>query len=206
MAGTYQDEPVLQVLGTIEVSVTGHEEERYRVVLSDGQYSQSFAVLSIHLSHLVKSGELPVYSIIRLKQHITTIVNKIPGVDKWVKKGLATRTLQLIRFISTPLRRVLIVIDLEILHKGDVVGEEIGHPIGIEHAEHVPKRTADLRARIAKLEAENMQQRAEIEKKDAKIKEQGVKITELVTKIAEHGVKIDKLEASISEVIGRNLK
>lgn len=122
-----------------------------------------------------------------------------------LRKFLVLRTVQLIQFILTLLRRVLIVIDLEILHKGDVVGEEIGHPIGIEHAEHVPKRTADLRARIAKLEAENMQQRAEIEKKDAKIKEQGAKITELVTRIAEHGVKIDRLEASISEVMERNL-
>lgn len=105
-------------------------------------------------------------------------------------------------------RRVFIVIDLDVLHKGTEVGDKIGDPVSLEmtkpnsgSVKHVPVRPVDLQTKIAQLEAQNRQQRAEIEQKNAKIAEQGTKIAELVAKIAEHGVKIERLEESIAEVL-----
>lgn len=78
------EEPVLQVLGTKKVSGAGGSE-RYRLLLSDGQYLQSFAMLSTHLNNMVQDGDLSEHSIIRVKQHITSVVNKTAGLEKWVK-------------------------------------------------------------------------------------------------------------------------
>lgn len=75
MAETYNGEdPVLQVLGTKKVSGAGGNE-RYRLLLSDGQYIQSFVMLSTHLNKFVENGNLSDYTIIRVKQHITSVVN-----------------------------------------------------------------------------------------------------------------------------------
>lgn len=75
------EEPVLQVLGTKKVSGAGGNE-RYRLLLSDGQFLQSFAMLSTHLNDLVTNGDLSDHTIIRVKQHITSVVNKTPGNEK----------------------------------------------------------------------------------------------------------------------------
>lgn len=86
MGDEYQaDEPVLQVLGSKKVSGTAGNE-RYRLLLSDGQYLQSFAMLSTHLNDLVLNGDLSDHTIIRVKQHITSVVNKnSTGNEKYVK-------------------------------------------------------------------------------------------------------------------------
>lgn len=77
----HAEEPVLQVLGTKKVSGAGGNE-RYRLLLSDGQYLQSFAMLSTHLNDMVSAGDLSDHTIIRVKQHITSVVNKSAGAEK----------------------------------------------------------------------------------------------------------------------------
>lgn len=71
----YTEEPILQVLGTKRISGAGNNE-RFRLLLSDGQYLQSFSMLSTQLNHLVLEGALSEFTIIQVKQHVTSVVNK----------------------------------------------------------------------------------------------------------------------------------
>lgn len=82
MGDNYNEElPVLQVLGTKKVSgATG--AERYRILLSDGQYLQSFAMLSTSLNDKVTNGDLSEFTIIKMTQHSTSVVNKSGGTEK----------------------------------------------------------------------------------------------------------------------------
>lgn len=70
----YDGEPILQVLGSKRIA--GGNAERYRLLLSDGQYLQSFSMLSTQLNHLVADGQLTEHTIIKVQQHITSVVNK----------------------------------------------------------------------------------------------------------------------------------
>lgn len=70
----YDGEPILQVLGSKRIA--GGNAERYRLLLSDGQYLQSFSMLSTQLNHLVADGQLSDHTIIKVQQHITSVVNK----------------------------------------------------------------------------------------------------------------------------------
>lgn len=82
MSDTYSGEkPVLQVLGLKMVSGAGGNQ-RCRLLLSDGQFTQSFAMLSSPLNVLVTNGDLTQHAIICLKQHITSVVNKTPTAKK----------------------------------------------------------------------------------------------------------------------------
>lgn len=82
MADRYEgEEPVLQVLGSKKVRGAGGEE-RYRLLLSDGQYLQSFAMLSPNLNELVSSGSLSEHTIIRVKDHITPALSRSTGPAK----------------------------------------------------------------------------------------------------------------------------
>ena len=60
-------DPVLQVLGhkPIHFGVT-----RYRLLLSDGQYSNSFSMMASQLNNLIHENQLSQYSIIRVKKHV----------------------------------------------------------------------------------------------------------------------------------------
>lgn len=70
----YDKEPILQVLGSKRIA--GGSTERYRLLLSDGKYLQSFSMLSTQLNHMVTEGLLTEFTIIQVKQHITSVVNK----------------------------------------------------------------------------------------------------------------------------------
>lgn len=76
MSNNYHDDPILQVLGIKRVSGASGVA-RYRLLLSDGHYLQSFAMLATNLNDLVTSGTLSEYTIIRVTQHITSVVDKV---------------------------------------------------------------------------------------------------------------------------------
>ena len=78
----YEGEPILQVLGSKRIA--GGNAERYRLLLSDGQYLQSFSMLSTQLNHLVADGQLNENTIIKVQQHITSVVNKNENDGKFV--------------------------------------------------------------------------------------------------------------------------
>ena len=79
---------------------------RFRLLLNDGQYSNSFSMLATQLNHLVHDNQIPQFSVIKLKQHVC---NQMAGQAK----------------------RVVIVMDLEVLHRGETVGVMIGNPFTI---------------------------------------------------------------------------
>lgn len=85
----YTAEPILQVLGSKRI--TGGTAERYRVLLSDGQYLQSFSMLSTQLNHLVTNGDLSEFTIIKVKNHITSVVNKNDQDERYIYKLLLIR-------------------------------------------------------------------------------------------------------------------
>lgn len=76
-----EKEPILQVLGTKKINSSGGAE-RYRLLLSDGKFLQSFAMLSTQLNPHVTNGDLSEFTIIRVKNHITSVVNKTDNDEK----------------------------------------------------------------------------------------------------------------------------
>ena len=77
---------------------------RYRLLLSDGQYSNSFSMLATQLNNLIHENQLSQYSIIRVKKHVCN---------------------------SNLSKKVVVILELEVLKPGSEVGERIGSPINI---------------------------------------------------------------------------
>jgi len=103
MNGDTVDSPILQVLGQKKIAGnTGSAADRYRLLLSDGVNSHSSAMLATQLNEKVDSGELSQFAIIRLDKYLC---NQIQGD-----------------------RRVIIVLDMAVIARGDVVGAKIGAP------------------------------------------------------------------------------
>jgi len=97
-------EPVLQMLG--QKVIDGSGSERFRILLNDGEYINSFVMLATKLNHLVHENALPQYTIFRLKEYVC---NRMATQEK----------------------RVIIVLDLDVLQKGDTVGRKIGNPVHV---------------------------------------------------------------------------
>jgi len=112
-------EPVLQVLG--QKAITGSGQERFRLLLNDGEYSNSFAMLATQLNHLVHDEALPQYTVIKVKK---LVCNQMANQGK----------------------RVVIVLDLEVLQKGELVAKKIGNPVTIGSDGRVPPPTANQNA------------------------------------------------------------
>lgn len=107
MSGGNIENPIMQVLGSKKMAAgKAGDKERYRILLSDGKYLISFAMLSTQINNKVGNGEIPVYSIIKIKKYVTSIINNTGNKDK----------------------RVLVILDLDILVSGDEVGSQIGKP------------------------------------------------------------------------------
>jgi len=98
-------EPVLQVLGNSAIA-GGGGTERFCLVLNDGQSKSSLCILATQLNQLVHDNKIPLFSVIRLKQHVC---KQVEGQAK----------------------HMVIVKDLEVLHRGETVGVKIGNPVTI---------------------------------------------------------------------------
>ncbi|KAG8225777.1 hypothetical protein J437_LFUL005736 [Ladona fulva] len=109
MSGGTVDAPVVQVLGNRKI-VGNEASDRYRLLISDGVNVLSFAMLGTQLNEKVVSGQLSNNTIIRIKNHITSLVNN-------AAKGK---------------KRVMIILDLDIIAKGEVVGLKIGNPVPLK--------------------------------------------------------------------------
>ncbi|KAH9282620.1 Replication protein A 70 kDa DNA-binding subunit [Echinococcus granulosus] len=79
-AGDSIKDPILKVVGYKNVPGSNAGQNRYRLLLSDGVKSHSFAMLATQLNHLVETGKLLNGSIIRLKKFVCNNVQK----DKYV--------------------------------------------------------------------------------------------------------------------------
>ncbi|KAK3084764.1 hypothetical protein FSP39_018496 [Pinctada imbricata] len=100
--GGHVDKPVLQVLSTKKISAQGSSSDRYRLLLSDGIVSYSHAMLATQLNSLMESNEMDNLCIVRIEKYLC---NTIQGD-----------------------RRVMIVLDVSVLHRGEQVGSRIGNP------------------------------------------------------------------------------
>ncbi|XP_049797908.1 uncharacterized protein LOC126215267 [Schistocerca nitens] len=96
----------MQLLGSTRI--TG-PRERYKLVVSDGYHLNEYALLARHLNDKVTSGELSVYSVVRMNHLFTSMVQKL----------------------GRPEMSVIIILDLTILAKGLEVGRIIGNPVAL---------------------------------------------------------------------------
>ncbi|KAK4472002.1 hypothetical protein MN116_005379 [Schistosoma mekongi] len=97
--GKNVEEPVLKLLGFKSVPGGGGGQNRYRLLLSDGVKTHSFAMLATQLNHLIDDNKLVNNSVIRVRKHVCNNIqnNKV----------------------------VLIVLDLDILGTDDSSGGEL---------------------------------------------------------------------------------
>lgn len=83
MNGVEVDKPVVQILGNKHIKSSAENSDRYRILVSDGKYLNSFAMLATQLNNYVTEGQLSNNTIIRIERFITSMVNKSdPGQTK----------------------------------------------------------------------------------------------------------------------------
>ncbi|KAH8359920.1 hypothetical protein KR093_009579, partial [Drosophila rubida] len=110
MHGEDVPQPVLQILGIKRIN-TNSDQERYRLLMSDGKYYNSYAMLASQLNEMQHKGLLNENTIVRLDKYMTSMVGK-EGSGK----------------------RVLIVTELTVLNSGEEVKSKIGEPVTYENA------------------------------------------------------------------------
>lgn len=110
MHGEDVPQPVLQILGIKKIN-TNSDQERYRLLMSDGKYYNSYAMLASQLNEMQHKGLLNENTIVRLDKYMTSMVGK-EGSGK----------------------RVLIVTELTVLNSGEEVNTKIGEPVTYENA------------------------------------------------------------------------
>ncbi|XP_076306238.1 replication protein A 70 isoform X2 [Tachypleus tridentatus] len=95
------EKPVLQILSYKQISGGGNE--RFRLLLSDGEACIQFAMLATQLNTLIHKGELERNTVICLDKYLCNEVQ--PG------------------------KRVVIILELTVLARGSEVGQKIGNPV-----------------------------------------------------------------------------
>ncbi|XP_013165183.1 PREDICTED: replication protein A 70 kDa DNA-binding subunit [Papilio xuthus] len=103
MNGGHYDKPVMQILGNKKIQGSG-ANERFRLLVSDGKHSLSFAMLATQLNDKLKTGELSDYSVVQVDRFITSVIK--PNAEK----------------------RVMILLEITILAPGSEVGKKLGNP------------------------------------------------------------------------------
>jgi len=109
--GQEVSDPVLQVLG--HKPIQGSGQERYRLLLSDGQFSNSFSMLATQLNPMIHENKLAPFTIIKVKKHICNQV------------GQQTK-------------KVVVILEVEILTPGSEVMVKLGDPVQIGSDGKVP--------------------------------------------------------------------
>lgn len=76
MAGNnkYEGQPILQVLASKPID-SANAGARYRLLVSDGKFLQSFTMLATQLNHLIVNGQLADFTIFKVTQYITSVAN-----------------------------------------------------------------------------------------------------------------------------------
>ncbi|EDW96487.1 replication protein A 70 kDa DNA-binding subunit [Drosophila yakuba] len=110
MHGEVVDGPVLQILAIKKIN-SAADSERYRILISDGKYFNSYAMLASQLNVMQHNGELEEFTIVQLDKYVTSLVGK-DGAGK----------------------RVLIISELTVVNPGAEVKSKIGEPVTYENA------------------------------------------------------------------------
>lgn len=84
MQGGDYIEPVVQVLSVKRMnSGTGQtDKDKYRALLSDGQCTVSFAMMTASVYAKAGANGLPKFSIIKIVRFITSVINNTEGKDR----------------------------------------------------------------------------------------------------------------------------
>ena len=109
------NDPILQVLGY--KAIPGSDPPRYRLHLSDGQFSTSNTILATNLNHLISDKRMEKYSIVQVSKLVCNRVD------------------------TQPSKLVLILLEVVILTPGAKVGGRFGNPKKLEFDEefyHAP--------------------------------------------------------------------
>lgn len=84
MTGSDVDKPIFQILGTRRIGSGGGNDgqERFRLLISDGVYLHSFAMLATQINHMQADGSLSEFTIVRVNRYITSMVNQAQNKEK----------------------------------------------------------------------------------------------------------------------------
>ncbi|KAK9501699.1 hypothetical protein O3M35_012375 [Rhynocoris fuscipes] len=107
MTGGTVTDPVFQILGSKVISGQGSANERYRLLISDGVHLNSFAMLATQLNPMLTSGELVENTIVKVTNHIVSVIKNQEKGDK----------------------RIMVILAVEVLQHGSKVGMRIGNPV-----------------------------------------------------------------------------
>ncbi|XP_044742853.1 replication protein A 70 kDa DNA-binding subunit [Chrysoperla carnea] len=110
MRGDQVENPVVQVLYCKKIQKNDSNPDRYRLLLSDGRYMINFAMLASQVTDLVADGSLTNNAVIVVKRYITTKIQSNGKNDN---------------------RRVLLILELDILAKGEDIGMKLGNPMNL---------------------------------------------------------------------------
>ncbi|CAI9740572.1 A 70 kDa DNA-binding subunit-like [Octopus vulgaris] len=105
------EKPILQILSSKKIPSSAGAE-RYRLLLSDGQLSYSSVMLATQLNPMMEDGSLDNLSVIKLNKFLCNIIQN----DK----------------------KVIILLDLEVIAKASEVGQKIGNPKSYRAGEAAP--------------------------------------------------------------------
>lgn len=115
LAGEKVASPVVQILGYKKVP--GDEDDRYRLLISDGKWCYPTAMLGTELASLVSSGNLQKFAVVRVNNYeCTTLI---------------------------PEKKIIIFLDLEVISPGSDIGQCIGHPVPVENSNVLPSPSDD---------------------------------------------------------------
>lgn len=77
MAGSNDEKPVVQVLGTKKIGGSGGDsQDRFRLLISDGKFLHSYAMLSTQLNTMHHDGLLDEFAILQINRYITSMVTQ----------------------------------------------------------------------------------------------------------------------------------
>ena len=100
------NDPILQVLGY--KAIPDSDPPRYRLHLSDGQFSTSNTILATNLNHLISDKRMEKYSIVQVSKLVCHEVN------------------------TQPSKLVLILLEVVVLTPGAKVNGRFGNPVQLE--------------------------------------------------------------------------
>uniref|UniRef100_A0A6Q2Z5H3 Replication protein A subunit n=1 Tax=Esox lucius TaxID=8010 RepID=A0A6Q2Z5H3_ESOLU len=103
--------PILQLVNIRKID-GGNGPARYRLMMSDGQYSMSSFMLSTQLNPMAEDNRLAPNCVCQLKRHVTNVL----------KDG----------------RRVVVILDMEVVTSADSVAGKIGDPTPYVEGEATP--------------------------------------------------------------------
>ncbi|XP_042880445.1 replication protein A 70 kDa DNA-binding subunit-like isoform X2 [Penaeus japonicus] len=127
--GAHPENPKVQILSMKRMP--NGAQERFRLLLSDGKWSSSFAMLATQLNNKVANGEIANNCVIQMNRYVCNTVQNN--------------------------KKVLIILDLTILQTAEEVGGKIGEPVMYDPNKNPQQESAPAAPRVTPLAAPTAQ-------------------------------------------------